>query len=192
MPTPPETDVAVAAEGGAGTPEVAALDAARLVAAVPEPVFVADREGRVLLANDAAETLLGLHPGGAMEPALTRRLPPDETRALLTSLREVADRGVSRRARLHPRGATGELTAVALSLAAVRDSTGCVTGVVGLGHGTGELERAQTELQEKVVDLERFEEVVVGRELKMIGLERELEAARCELERLRAQPARAG
>ncbi|HJU06539.1 MAG TPA: hypothetical protein VJ692_15430 [Nitrospiraceae bacterium] len=35
------------------------------------------------------------------------------------------------------------------------------------------LEESQSELQDKIQDLEKFEQVVVGRELKMIGLERE-------------------
>ena len=41
-----------------------------------------------------------------------------------------------------------------------------------------DLEQSKTELQEKILDLEKFEEVVVGRELKMIALEKELEASR--------------
>ena len=38
-----------------------------------------------------------------------------------------------------------------------------------------DLERSRVELEEKVRDLEQFEDVVVGRELKMIQLERELD-----------------
>jgi hypothetical protein len=39
-----------------------------------------------------------------------------------------------------------------------------------------DLEKSKSELQEKILDLEKFEEVVVGRELKMIALEKELES----------------
>jgi len=38
-----------------------------------------------------------------------------------------------------------------------------------------DLQESKAELQEKILDLEKFEEVVVGRELKMITLEREIE-----------------
>ena len=38
-----------------------------------------------------------------------------------------------------------------------------------------DLQESKAELQEKILDLEKFEEVVVGRELKMIALEKEIE-----------------
>jgi hypothetical protein len=41
-----------------------------------------------------------------------------------------------------------------------------------------DLEQSKIELQEKILDLEKFEEVVVGRELKMIALEKEIDALR--------------
>jgi hypothetical protein len=41
-----------------------------------------------------------------------------------------------------------------------------------------DLEKSKSELQEKILDLEKFEEVVVGRELKMIALEKELDTLR--------------
>ena len=50
-----------------------------------------------------------------------------------------------------------------------------------------DLRTSQTELQEKILDLEKFEEVVVGRELKMIALEKEVESLRQQLERLKVE-----
>jgi uncharacterized protein (DUF3084 family) len=54
-----------------------------------------------------------------------------------------------------------------------------------------DLEQSKTELQEKILDLEKFEEVVVGRELKMIALEKELENLQRENEKLKAARASA-
>jgi hypothetical protein len=48
-----------------------------------------------------------------------------------------------------------------------------------------DLEKSKSELQEKILDLEKFEEVVVGRELKMIALEKELESLQKETGRQR-------
>ena len=50
-----------------------------------------------------------------------------------------------------------------------------------------DLKASQAELQEKINDLEKFEEVVVGRELKMIALEKEIAALQRERDRLKAE-----
>jgi uncharacterized protein YlxW (UPF0749 family) len=49
-----------------------------------------------------------------------------------------------------------------------------------------DLQESKAELQEKILDLEKFEEVVVGRELKMIALEKELETLRKEVGKSKA------
>ena len=48
-----------------------------------------------------------------------------------------------------------------------------------------DLQESQSELQEKILDLEKFEEVVVGRELKMIALEKEIENLKKEQEKIK-------
>jgi hypothetical protein len=50
-----------------------------------------------------------------------------------------------------------------------------------------DLQESKAELQEKILDLEKFEEVVVGRELKMIALEKEVENLKKEVESLRRE-----
>jgi len=69
-----------------------------------------------------------------------------------------------------------------------------VIGAIGILRDMREYEqvvrdlvKSRTELQEKVLELEKFEEVVVGRELKMIALEKELEQQRAEVARLRTE-----
>jgi hypothetical protein len=80
-----------------------------------------------------------------------------------------------------------------LNASALRDSDGKVIGAIGILRDmrayeqvVQDLERSKTELQEKILDLEKFEEVVVGRELKMIALEKELENLQREHEKLKA------
>jgi transcriptional regulator with PAS, ATPase and Fis domain len=94
-------------------------------------------------------------------------------------------RGVTRNARLNPRSASGEVIPTTLNASALRDPDGKVIGAIGILRDMREyeqvvrdLEKSKSELQEKILDLEKFEEVVVGRELKMIALEKELESVR--------------
>jgi PAS domain S-box-containing protein len=173
------------------------LDKARayaesLIKNAPDPVFVSDLEGKILQANDAVFALLGFRPDELIEQSLSRIISPEETRAFLAALREVVERGVTRNARLNPRSASGEVIPTTLNASALRDPDGKVIGAIGILRDMREyeqvvrdLEQSKSELQEKILDLEKFEEVVVGRELKMIALEKELESLRKELGRPR-------
>lgn len=51
---------------------------------------------------------------------------------------------------------------------------------------TAELNEANTTLRERLVELEQFHDVVVGRELKLIEFEKEIQRLQREIERLKA------
>ena len=179
------------------------LDKARayaesLIKNAPDPVFVSDLEGKILEANDAVSELLGFRRDEVVEQSLSRFISEEETREFTAALREVVERGVTRNARLNPRAATGEVIPTSLNAAALRDAEGNVIGAIGVLRDmrayeevVRDLEQSKTELQEKILDLEKFEEVVVGRELKMIALEKELESVQREVEKLRSDGASA-
>src|SRR5438477_170325 len=166
------------------------LDKARayaesLIKNAPDPVFVSDLEGKILQANDAVSALLGFRPDELIEQSLSRIISPEETRGFLAALREVVERGVTRNARLNPRSASGEVIPTTLNASALRDPDGKVIGAIGilrdmreLDKAGGDVERPKGELPDKILDLDNFGEVVVGRELKMIALEKELESVR--------------
>src|SRR2546429_400100 len=162
-----------------------------LIKNAPDPVFVSDLEGKILQANDAVYELLGFRPDEVLEQSLSRFISPDETREFLAALREVIERGATRNARLNPRSASGEIIPTTLNASALRDTDGKVIGAIGILRDmrayekvVRDLQVSKAELQEKILDLEKFEEVVVGRELKMIALEKEIENLRRELDKL--------
>src|SRR5436189_202873 len=166
------------------------LDKARayadsLIKNAPDPVFVSDLEGKILQANDAVSQLLGFRPDELIEQSLSRFISAEETREFTAALHEVVERGVTRNARLNPRSASGKIIPTTLNASALRDPDGSVIGAIGILRDmrayervVRDLEKSKGELQEKILDLEKFEEVVVGRELKMIALEKELESLR--------------
>jgi PAS domain S-box-containing protein len=160
-----------------------------LIKNAPDPVFVTDLEGKILQANDAVSQLLGFRQDEVVEQSLSRFISPEETRDFTAALREVVERGVTRNARLNPRSASGEVIPTTLNASALRDADGKVIGAIGILRDmrayekvVRDLQESKAELQEKILDLEKFEEVVVGRELKMIALEKELEKLRRERE----------
>src|SRR5436853_79576 len=161
------------------------LDADIIIANAPDPVFVSDLEGKILQANDAVSQLLGFRQDEVLEQSLSRFISPEETREFTAALREVVERGVMRNVVLNPRSASGEVIPPSLNASALRDADGKVIGAIGILRDmrayeqvVRDLEKSKSELQEKILDLEKFEEVVVGRELKMIALEKELESLR--------------
>ena len=161
------------------------LGADIIIANAPDPVFVSDLEGKILQANEAVSELLGFRKDEVVEQSLSRFISPEETREFTAALREVVERGVTRNAHLKPRSASGEVIPTTLNASALRDPDGKVIGAIGILRDMREyeqvvrdLEESKGELQEKILDLEKFEEVVVGRELKMIALEKELESVR--------------
>ena len=172
--------------------------AQRLIDDAPDPVFVADLEGKIIQANEAVSGLLGFRQDEVVEQSLSRFISPEETREFTAALREVVEHGVTRNARLNPRSASGEIIPTTLNASALRDSDGKVIGAIGILRDmrayeevVQDLEQSKTELQEKILDLEKFEEVVVGRELKMIALEKELESLQRENKKLKAARASA-
>ena len=167
------------------------LDADIIIKNAPDPVFVSDLEGKILSANDAVYELLGFRTDEVLEQSLSRFISPEETREFLAALREVIERGATRNARLNPRSASGEVIPTTLNASAMRDADGKVIGAIGILRDmrayqavVADLQESKAELQEKILDLEKFEEVVVGRELKMIALEKEIENLKRELERI--------
>jgi PAS domain S-box-containing protein len=173
------------------------LDKARaladnLVKNAPDPIFVSDLEGKIQQANNAVYELLGFRPDEVLEQSLSRFISQEETREFLAALDEVIERGTTRNARLNPRSASGEVIPTTLNASALRDPDGRVIGAIGILRDMREYEKvlqdlqeSKSELQEKILDLEKFEEVVVGRELKMIALEKEIENLRRELEKVK-------
>lgn len=120
----------------------APLDAELIVANAPDPVFVCDLKGTILVANDAVSQLLGLHRDEVLEQSLARFLNPTETREFLAAMREVGEHGATRNVRLRPHTASGDAIPTSLNAAALRDPDGHVVGVIGILRDMRELDKA--------------------------------------------------
>src|SRR5215510_5033440 len=119
------------------------LNADIIIANAPDPVFVADLEGKILQANDAVFALLGFRPDELIEQSLSRIISPEEAREFLAALDEVVERGVTRNARLNPRSASGEIIPTTLNASALRAPDGQVIGAIGILHDMRELDKAR-------------------------------------------------
>src|SRR5947209_2203121 len=157
------------------------LDKARayaesLIKTAPDPVSVSDLEGKILQANDAVSELLGFREDELLEQSLSRFISPEEKREFTAALREVVERGVTRNALLHPRSARGEVIPTTLNASALRDPHGKVIGAIGILRDmrayekvVRDLEESKSELQDKILDLEKVEKL--QRELGQVKAE---------------------
>src|SRR5256712_157444 len=114
-----------------------------IIANAPDPVFVADVEGKTLEANAAVSALLGFRPDELLEQSLSRVISPEETREFTAALREVVERGVTRNARLNPRSASGEVIPTTLNASALRDPGGRVIGAIGILRDMRQFDQAR-------------------------------------------------
>src|SRR5437870_884397 len=124
------------------------LDANLIIANAPDPVFVSDLQGKILLANEAVSELLGFREHEVLEQSLSRFVSLGETRELMGALREVVERGVTRNVRLNPRSASGERIPTTLNASALRGPEGRVIGVIGILRDMRAYERALRDLEE--------------------------------------------
>ena len=124
------------------------LDANLIIANAPDPVFVSDLHGKILLANEAVSDLLGFHKDEVLEQSLSRFISVDETREFMAALREVVARGVTRNARLNPRSASGEIIPTTLNASALRDADDTVIGAIGILRDMRAYEMVVRDLEE--------------------------------------------
>src|SRR5438874_142602 len=121
----------------------APLAAELIVANAPDPLFVCDLNGKILVANNAVSQLLGLRRDEVLEQSLSRFLSATEASEFVAAVREVIDRGVTRNVRLRPRSASGDTIPTSLNAAALRDPHDKVIGVIGVLRDMRELDKAR-------------------------------------------------
>lgn len=91
---------------------------------------------------------------------------------------------------IHPRTITGELMALLLHIAPLRNDEGRVIGVIGIAQDRQcyeqamlDLERTKVELQGRLQDVEHLREIVLARDVTLLRLQKENESFKRSLRR---------
>ena len=183
-----------------------------LVETVPCLLVMTDRDGRVLLFNRYAEELTGYTREEALEkPIADLLIPPVRIEEMRQRLNHPAS-GTPHQNPWITKAGEERLIEWRYAHIAWQDAANpCILGigiditerrrseekiaalhselddqVRAYGTVVQNLETSKTQLQEKIADLEMFQDVVVGRELKMISLEKQVAALERELEAMKA------
>jgi PAS domain S-box-containing protein len=155
----------------------------------PDATFVIDREGKVLAWNRAIEEMTGVRKEEMVGKGdFTYAMPfYGERRPILLDLVLKSDAGVQDKYTSLTK--TGDIIQaeafatklfggvgayVSITASPLKDEYGEVVGAIEAIRDITEKKKAAEELKAKVDDLERFNKLMVGRELKMIELKREI------------------
>jgi len=153
--------------------------ALQLLAAIAEnssdAIFAKDLEGRYLLFNPESARVIGKTAEQALGCDDTVLFPPAQAEMI---------RANDRRAIAENRIDTYEETLATVdgqrtyqaTKGPLRDGDGKVIGIFGIARDITERQQAEMALRQTIEELERFNDVAVGRELEMIGLKQQVNA----------------
>lgn len=163
------------------------------LSSIGDAVIATDAEGRVTFINSVAEKMTGWQLREAVGQPLQAifHIINEQTRApaenpVVRVFAEGLVVGLANHTTLITK--SGQEYAIEDSAAPIKNGEGKLIGVVLVFHDVTdrrltekELHRSQSALYERVHELEQFHDVVVGRELKMIELEKEVQQLRNKL-----------
>lgn len=164
-----------------------AQELTNLIDTANAPIFGIDKDGRVTEWNRTAVAITGYEKRETLGKNLVEQFITEEYK---TAVREVLDKALKGTetanfefplyTKEHDRRRD-----VLLNATTRRDVQGNIIGVIGVGQDITERKQLEKKLEEyakglegKVVELERFQRLTVGRELKMIELKKEIEELR--------------
>lgn len=157
-----------------------------LIEASPDPLVTISAEGKIMDVNEASIKATGVPRekliGTDFSDYFTE---PDKARE---GYQQVFAKGWVTDYPLTIRHPNGCLTEVLYNGSVYKDASGRVLGVVAVARDVTAQRRAEAELanqrseQERIAELERFQRLTVGRELKMIELKKEIEELKRQLQ----------
>jgi PAS domain S-box-containing protein len=159
-----------------------------LIEASLDPLVTISAEGKITDVNEATIKVTGISREGLIGTDFSIYFTePDKARG---GYRQVFERGFVTDYPLTIRHRNGAQTHVLYNASVYRDVRGSVLGVFAAARDVTAQKRAEAEVAEqrtkeleRLAELERFQKLTVGRELKMIELKKEIE----ELKRARAE-----
>jgi PAS domain S-box-containing protein len=126
---------------------------------IPHGLYMKDREGRFLIVNRQLSSRWGLQPEEMIgkRMVVTEHTTPEEERAVLASDERILRTGENDEYTLARTMADGSLRQIRYVKAALRDSAGEVTGIVGIAEDISERKQAEEALRQSE---ERFRRLI--------------------------------
>ncbi len=161
-----------------------------LIEASLDPLVTISADGKITDVNEATVKVTGIPRAQLIGTDFSNYFTePDKARA---GYQQVFARGFVTDYPLTIRHREGRLTDVLYNASVYKDTAGQVIGVFAAARDVTARKRAEAELAEqrrreldRLAELEKFQRLTVGRELKMVELKKEIEELRRENESLK-------
>ncbi len=148
-----------------------------IFASSPNSITVVDLKGNITLGNQAAAKIHGFSSPEQMVGISFFELvaPEDRTRAV-EAMQLVMQQGMLKDVPFTGLKRNGETFAGELSVSIIKESQDNPPGFVGITKDVTARKQAEETLHQKMEELERFQSLTVGRELRMIEMKKEINA----------------
>ncbi|MBN2634974.1 MAG: PAS domain S-box protein [Prolixibacteraceae bacterium] len=149
---------------------------------ISDVIWTADLNFNTTYISPSVQKMLGETTETYMNRTLEERFPPHSCQKILAVFSEEleneknpeSDPKRARQFEVEQYLPDGSTIWVDLNVSFTRDENGNITGLSGITHNIDERKKTEQEIKQKVVELERFNRLMVGRELKMIELKQEV------------------
>ncbi len=146
-----------------------------------DAIITTDKNGDITLWSKSAENLFGYKSKDVLGKNISI-LYADENRDEVKKWKRTNLTGkTSRNLRSKIINSKGEPRDISLTLSPMLDQNGGQIGTVGVSKDFTDVTKAEKDLHEKIRELEEFHRITVGRELRMIELEKEIEGLKKRL-----------
>jgi PAS domain S-box-containing protein len=141
---------------------------------IADPVFVKDSNFQFVYANDALCKMLGINRENIIGKTLGESLPEDQMTHFLEIDKNVIDSGQANTSEELLTGKDGKILNIITKKTRYIDEKGNKF-VVGIIRDNTERKIAEETIQKKITELENMNKLMMGRELKMVELKKEIE-----------------
>jgi len=142
---------------------------------IADPVFVKDNNFQFIYVNDSLCKMLGIERENIIGKTLGESLPQDQMKHFLEIDKMVIDSGQVNISEEPLTGKEGKILTIITKKTRYIDEKGNKF-IVGIMHDDTKRKVAEETIKNKIIELENVNKLMVGRELKMVELKKEIEA----------------
>lgn len=145
-----------------------------IIANAGEHIIITDKDGKIIFANKAVERITGYSNAEVIgkRPSLWgAQMPKEFYQNMWDTIKNKKQRF---QGEITNKRKNGELYVAESDIAPILDENGNVEYFVGIERDITQFRKAQKELQDKFAEVSRLNSLMIGRELKMVELKKEI------------------